>query len=295
MVFKSVSVFIVIFIIIGGSFLLLHYYMDAEGRNAEKHSAHQVPSKQVSVVKQTEAQRAEVKDKEKKNLEAVKKTQQKQAVIASARLPAAKKLTVPFVSQLPELPNGCEITSLTMLLQSAGINVTKMTLAEQVKKVPYQSDGYMGNPNQGFVGNMYHGNRNNPGLAVYHGPVANLARTYLGNRVIDLSGSSWTSVEQQIASGHPVWVITSINSQPVPAGSWHPWRTRSGIIQITFMEHSVLVTGYDKTHVYFNNPLAAQSGSKALKKNFITAWHQFGNQAISYRGQPLEKKDDDDD
>lgn len=80
MVVKSVSVFIVIFIIIGGSFLILHYYMDAEGRGAEKHSAHQVPSKQVSDVKQTEAQLAEAKDKEKKNLEAVKKTQQRQAV-----------------------------------------------------------------------------------------------------------------------------------------------------------------------------------------------------------------------
>ncbi|GEB78434.1 C39 family peptidase [Sporolactobacillus inulinus] len=195
-----------------------------------------------------------------------------------------KKLTAPYASQRPELPNGCEITSLTMLLQSAGVKVDKMTLARQIKKVPFQSGTYKGNPNEGFVGNMYHGTRSNPGLAVYHGPIADLARDYLGNRIIDMTGKPWSAVEKQIASGTPVWVITSINFVPVPDNAWQEWPTRQGTIRITFKEHSVLVTGFDSDHVYFNDPLAGAPGSKADKKAFIEAWTQFGNQAIAYKG-----------
>ena len=43
-------------------------------------------------------------------------------------------LDIPAISQNPELPRGCEVTSLVMLLNSAGVNVNKMVLAEKVKK-----------------------------------------------------------------------------------------------------------------------------------------------------------------
>ncbi|MCQ2011497.1 C39 family peptidase [Sporolactobacillus sp. STSJ-5] len=193
-----------------------------------------------------------------------------------------KKLSAPYVSQKPELPNGCEVTSLTMLLQSAGVKINKMQLAEQIKKVPFQSGALKGNPNEGFVGNMYHGSRANPGFAVYHGPVADLARRYLGERVIDMTGKPWSAIEKQMASGKPVWTITSINFQPIPESAWQNWPTKQGTIRITFKEHSVLLTGFDKNYVYFNDPLAGKPGTKSSKQAFIKAWHQFGNQAISY-------------
>ncbi|TGA97819.1 hypothetical protein E4665_10500 [Sporolactobacillus shoreae] len=197
-------------------------------------------------------------------------------------LPKEIHLIEPFVSQKPELPNGCEISSLAMLLRSAGISADKMVLADQMPKVPFSSGGYNGNPNEGFVGNMYHGSKDNPGLAVYHRPVANLARQYLGNRVEDLTGSSWSEIEKQIVAGRPVWVITSINFQPVPESQWVNWHTRQGNIRISFMEHSVLVTGYGQKFVYFNNPLSDEGNSRADKSDFISAWKQFGSQAITY-------------
>ncbi|MCO7128128.1 C39 family peptidase [Sporolactobacillus shoreicorticis] len=196
-----------------------------------------------------------------------------------------KKLSAPYVSQRPELPNGCEVTSLTMLLQSAGVRTNKMLLAEQIKKVPFQSGKWKGNPNEGFVGNMYHGSRANPGLAVYHGPIADLARRYLGGHVVDMTGRPWSAIEKQIALGKPVWTITSINFQPVPASAWQNWPTKQGMIRITFKEHSVLLTGFDKKYVYFNDPLAGGPGSSSDKQAFIKAWHQFGNQALSYTSQ----------
>ncbi|NLY78771.1 MAG: hypothetical protein GX072_02350, partial [Lysinibacillus sp.] len=45
------------------------------------------------------------------------------------------RLQVPVVLQNPELPNGCEITSLTAILNYYGINVDKMTLSDRMPKL----------------------------------------------------------------------------------------------------------------------------------------------------------------
>ena len=44
-----------------------------------------------------------------------------------------QKLNVPLVNQLPDLPNGCEVTSLAMLLKYYDINVSKLELSSNIK------------------------------------------------------------------------------------------------------------------------------------------------------------------
>lgn len=83
---------------------------------------------------------------------------------------------VPFIQQLPELDRGCEVTSLAMMLQYAGITVDKMKLANEIKKVDFMNDGVRGNPNEGFVGNIY--TFSESGYGVYHGPLFQLAKKY---------------------------------------------------------------------------------------------------------------------
>ncbi|MGZ4161928.1 MAG: C39 family peptidase, partial [Neobacillus sp.] len=194
-------------------------------------------------------------------------------------------LDVPLIAQNPELPRGCEVTSLAMMLQDAGIKVDKMTLARQVKKdpTPYSKQNgqiYFGNPNTGFVGDMY--SFKNSGLAVYHGPIAELAKKYLPNRIVDFSGSKFEEIYKYLNSGTPVWVINNTWFDTVPSQYWQQWNTPAGRISITYKEHSVLITGYDKDYIYFNDPLTVIKNRKIPVSAFKRGWEQMGKQAISY-------------
>jgi uncharacterized protein YvpB len=191
-------------------------------------------------------------------------------------------LNTPVINQMPELPRGCEVTSLTMLLNQAGVKVDKMTLAKQIKKVPFHDGAYIGNPNDGFVGDIY--NINDSGLGVYHGPVADLARTYLGSKVDDVTNQDWSAVEQKLNEGHAVWVIINSTFKKLPDNDpyWYNWNTREGKLRVTYKEHSVLVTGYGPDTVFANDPLSGKQNEQLNKADFIAAWKQMGSQAISY-------------
>ncbi|MCP8967769.1 C39 family peptidase [Ectobacillus ponti] len=201
--------------------------------------------------------------------------------------PAAKQviLNAPLIRQLPELPRGCEVTALAMLLQYRGISANKMTLAAQVKKdlTPYSVQNgrkYFGNPNTGFVGNMYTFSK--PGYGVYHGPIAELMKRYLPGKVVDFSGSSFTKIYEYLNAGKPVWVVNNVLFDKVPSVYWQTWRTPAGDISITMKEHSVLVTGYDSSYIYFNDPLSGTKNRRAPIASFRRGWEQMGSQAISY-------------
>ncbi|MFJ5717190.1 C39 family peptidase [Neobacillus sp. NPDC093127] len=196
------------------------------------------------------------------------------------------QLNAPLISQMPELPRGCEVTSLAMMLQDAGVKANKMTLASQVRRdpTPYSTKNgqiYFGNPYSGFVGDMYSFSK--PGLGVYHGPIAELAEKYLPNRVVDFSGSRFEEIYKQLNNGKPVWVIVTSWYDTVPSQYWQTWNTPTGKISITYKEHSVLVTGYDSQYIYFNDPLSVTKNRKATISAFKRGWEQMGKQAITYR------------
>ncbi|MBM7606201.1 uncharacterized protein YvpB [Metabacillus crassostreae] len=197
-----------------------------------------------------------------------------------------RMLDVPLVSQLPELPRGCEVTSLEMLLLYEGIEVDKMELAKNVKKDPTPKtvkNGviHFGNPHYGFVGDMY--TYNNPGYGVYHEPIEELAEKYLPNKVVNLSGNDFEEVIKHINAGSPVWVIANTTFKTLPESLFETWETPQGKIKITYKEHSVVVTGYDELFIYFNDPLANKKDRKIPKENFIAAWEQMGKQAIAIK------------
>ncbi len=190
---------------------------------------------------------------------------------------------VPQIYQLPELARGCEVTSLAMLLQYKGINVSKMTLADEVAKdnTPYSvKDGkiYFGNPNIGFVGDMK--STSNQGYGVYRIPIFNLLSKYAEKGAIDISGCEFEDgVLFFVGMDCPVWVITNVTYNELPESEFQTWITTEGDIKVTLKEHAVLITGFDENFVYFNDPLGNKN--YAEKEGFVKAWVQMGKQAVT--------------
>jgi len=187
---------------------------------------------------------------------------------------------VPLIQQLPELDRGCEVTSLAMLLQYAGVSVDKMQLASEIKKVNFLDDGVRGNPNEGFVGNIY--TFSESGYGVYHEPLFQLAKKYLPNKAVDLTGKSIEEMYKSVKSGQPVVMITNATFAPLDEDEFTTWETNSGDVSITYNEHCVVLVGYDKEFVYIRDPLSESLDVKVPRDSFEEAWMQMGSQAISY-------------
>lgn len=190
---------------------------------------------------------------------------------------------VPLLLQYPELPRGCEVTSLAMLLQFAGVDVGKMELASKVRRdpTPFSRVGNVttfGNPYDGFVGDMY--SLNKPGLGVYHGPIFDLAEEYLPKQMVDMTGATFEDILYPVSQGTPVWVIVTSTYDIVPEHRWFTWQTPSGPVDITYQEHSVVIIGYDEQFIHVKDPFGFVN--KVARAAFQKGWEQIGNQAITY-------------
>jgi uncharacterized protein YvpB len=157
------------------------------------------------------------------------------------------RLTVPYISQLPEMPTGCEAASVAMLLQFAGLPVTKEDIAATM---PYANDA-----NQGFQGSPY-----GPyGGVIFPPALVELVTASVGS-AIDLTGASWDTLQATIDSGRPVvvWI----------APAWD-------------LSHTVVLTGYSATTVWINDPLERANVPMDIK-TFLGQWAGNANRALSY-------------
>lgn len=159
------------------------------------------------------------------------------------------QLNVPVISQLPQLPTGCEMTAVTMMLQYAGVNINKLQVAAET---PRSNDG-----NKGFVGNPY----SPSGWWVFPSGIAPVVNKYLGHSD-NLTGTSITTIKNKLLQGHPVvaWVA-NMNG---------------------FVNHAITLTGYSTDgHIYYNNPWTGKSESMS-ESNFINHWTADKKRALSY-------------
>ncbi|WP_265458301.1 C39 family peptidase [Enterococcus sp. HY326] len=201
-------------------------------------------------------------------------------VIEEQPLKSAVRLDVPLLNQMtePRLYNGCEVTSLAMILNYHGFAVTKNQLAEELPTVPVQdANGNYGNPHEAFVGDMTA--NTGPGYFVYHEPIYQLANQFIDNsyEAIDLSGSDFTEIQRQLSIGNPVWVITTTTFSET--GDNFTWQTTTGEVSVSMSEHSVVLTGYDENEIYLNDPYGSKDYATDLQA-FIASWEQMGRQAV---------------
>lgn len=191
-----------------------------------------------------------------------------------------QKLNVPLENQMPDLPNGCEVTSLSMLMNYYGIKVSKNELAETIQHVDSFTDGgkYRGNPHQGFVGHMTIANA---GWCVYNEPLYNVARKYTSH-IENITGSDFLSLIKLVSNGHPVMIITTTTFNKV--NNMQTWNTNTGKVNVTPSSHACVITGYSKPKkvVYVNNPYGYKN-QPVNWKNLQASYNQQGRQALYIR------------
>ncbi|MHC1686012.1 MAG: C39 family peptidase [Clostridiaceae bacterium] len=194
-------------------------------------------------------------------------------------------IDVPLIEQLPGLINGCEVTSLAMMVNYYGEDVTKETLVKEVKKdktpLVKNSAGEItkwGDPNYGFVGDIE--GDDGYGYAIYPSALLPLANKYLDNKAVDLTGETTDTLTKYLSNEKPilVWVTSDFT---IPE-DFITWKKGNKEIKATFSEHCIILTGYDDENFYYNDPLNVGKDKSIDKETFEKVWEAMGKMALSY-------------
>ncbi|MFT4414481.1 C39 family peptidase [Fredinandcohnia humi] len=192
-------------------------------------------------------------------------------------------IPVDTVLQLPELPNGCEITSLTSILHFYGYPVSKTDMADNyLPKEPFIKKNnilYGADPYKAYAGNP----REKSGFFSYAPPIVTAANSFFKHEksnmtAVDMSGSSREEIMKQIDRGNPVviWVTLDL-SEPKLTYAWKFHDNGQHFSAPTNL-HSVVLNGYvgDKVHVM--DPLKGQVTYDAGV--FFESYYALGSHAM---------------
>ncbi|MDR3037402.1 MAG: C39 family peptidase [Coriobacteriales bacterium] len=162
----------------------------------------------------------------------------------------SSRLDVPYISQLPDMPSGCEVVSVTMMLNFAGVPVSKEEVAA---RLPYADD-----PNMGFTGDLYASGDSGYGGIIWPPALLDLVSGYYGSAV-DLTGQPLDEIQAYIEQGKPVCI-------------W--FRDYS-------LDHCVVLTGLSATTAWVNDPLEDKDVALDLA-DFLFRWEMNAYRALSY-------------
>ena len=187
----------------------------------------------------------------------------------------------PTYSQFPNYPNGCEITSLYLMLKYYGVNVSLSSLADNLKKgddVHWENGvRYGGDPEIEFVGDP----RDQHGYGVFQKPIISLANNYKSG-MTDYTGHSLNDVLEIVRSFKPVQVWVSINLKNTSVCA--DWIHKSSGRKINWIcnLHSVVIIGFNDDYVYVSDPYTGSS-EKYNRSQFQKMYNLFGKRAIYFK------------
>ena len=190
---------------------------------------------------------------------------------------------VPQILQNPELPNGCEITSLCELLHFYGFDVDKCYLADNC--LPQSKKWYGADPNIVYLGNpRLDDGTPETGYYCFAGPVITAACRYLeehGSSLIpaDLTGSDLEDLENTLKEGHPFIFWASLHFEDIQYDPAPAWMLTDGSLHKPFhMLHCMVCCGMDDDHFYIADPL--DYNTKVPKDQFMKIFRQLGSRAV---------------
>lgn len=195
-------------------------------------------------------------------------------------------LHLPMVSVLqnPELPNGCEITSLTAILQSYGYDVSKTVMADvYLEQIPFsRKDGklYGADPYLAYAGNPRHARS---GFFVYGPPIVDAAHKYFADvggthEALDISGSSREEIMSYLYDGYPVlmWVTLNLEKSRINY-SWYIYDTDE-FFPAPVNLHAVVLHGFNGDELYVMDPLRGLITRDA--DEFFASYDDLGSHAV---------------
>ncbi len=186
-------------------------------------------------------------------------------------------LPVAHVSQLPELPTGCEITSLTTVLNYLGFDVDKT----------YMNENYL-DKLDGFDGSFYDYFIGDPTTTGSYGcfapAITSSANRFLMDRhsqllAYNISGSSVRALLTEVYNGNPVIIWTS--SKPdIPTTYTEIRLGDNTVFNWPSNEHCAVLIGFnlEKNTVFISDPL-----SDIIEEDltdFIRCYNAYYKQAV---------------
>lgn len=208
-------------------------------------------------------------------------------------------LNVPYVSQLPTYPTGCEAASITMLLRYYGFNTS---LSQVISAIPredlYLENGRVYGPSiyEKFVGDpsqTYTDPR--PGYGAFAPVVTNsinnIIKNYGGSGYAkNITGTNIYTLFKYIDDNHPVIVWATYKMKtPTLVNAWYIKNPNGTDTYFEYPRgtHVMVLIGYDSSKVYIADPY--QNGIQSYShSSFAEKWTLLGKQAVIISNKDTE-------
>ncbi len=182
--------------------------------------------------------------------------------------PGKVMLDVPYIDQTENWPTGCESVCAVMALQYAGVEVTVDEFIDgylPMGTAPYEDgDGNLVgcDPRTAFPGDP----RTEDGWGCYAPVILHAAEQLLREREVpslsmqDLSGRDIDALcADYVNKGVPVLVWVTIDMEEPYVSNWFFLEDTWEEFQWIYPMHCAVLTGYDETGYYFNDPLKGKA------------------------------------
>lgn len=197
-------------------------------------------------------------------------------------------MSIPYVSQLPKYPTGCEAASSCMLLKYYGFSINIDQMVDLIpRKNLYKKNGKTYGPdiNEMFVGDpRYTYTSSTPGYGVFSPALTKSLQKAIDERgggytAVKISGCTFDELLTYIRDGYPaiVWATYKMKT-PTTVNAWYI-ETTGKYFEYPRGTHVMILSGYSSTKVTTVDPY--DNGVLTFDiDTFENRWNLLGNQAI---------------
>ncbi len=210
------------------------------------------------------------------------------------RMMKSAEIEVPGILQNPELPNGCEVTSLAEVLRYLGFDVTHVELAkEYLRCEPMRFEGgvcYVSDPQEAYIGDP----STVQGWYCYEGPVVAAANAYFAAQESSCTARTFTGADEEellsyLQAGTPVIVWVTQQLADVRRSSYL-WTLPDGTVEHPYSGlHCVVLSGMDLDAGTCTLTDPIYGVWTAELSRFMEIYEQMGSRAVVIKTGPEEE------